>query len=70
MENPTCGTPGAGWEGTFTGGTLNILGKAFSTLAAGFYIVEGYLRVTWDKLYATNPQIQMGYFEALQKLWH
>lgn len=55
---------------THSQGALKILGNAFSTLAARFSIVEGYLRVTWDKLHTTNPQIQMGFFEALQKLWH
>lgn len=43
---------------------------ALKILAEGFSTVEGYLRVTWDELHATNPQIQMGFFEALQKLWY
>lgn len=41
---------------------LKILGNAYSTLAARSSIVEGYLRVTRDKLLATNPQIQTGFF--------
>lgn len=49
---------------------LKFLGNAFSAPAVGFSVVKGYLRVTWDKLHATHPQIQMGFFKALQKLWH